>query len=160
MDSTKKAALCLMSSALILLGGCGQIIGEAIGEALAESMPQIVAASVTKVLLGIGFGQAYYHETGQWPQSVEQIEACCIENDGGDICNLLDDYDRIRFEPNEADPNTIDYEIVFTEGGSMTGRMDKWDYPQDFTFKDIMQVHLTMAVEMIEKVGPNAPPSD
>ena len=155
MNSIKKAALCLMSSALILLCGCGQIIGEAIGEALAESMGQMVAASVTQGLLGIGFGHAYYHETGQWPQSVEQIEVCCIENDGGNICNLLSEYEQMKFEPNEADHNTFDFEIVFAEGGKMTGNMKKEDYPQDFTFKDVMQAHLAMATEMFEDVESN-----
>jgi hypothetical protein len=160
MNSFKKVSLYLMLSALILLSGCGQIIGEAIGQALAESMPQLIAASVTQGILGIGFGHAYYQQTRQWPQSVEQIEACCIENDGGDICNLLGEYEQIEFETNEADPNTVDFEIVFVKGGKIAGNMKKENYPQDFTFKDVMQAHLAMAAEILENIEPNALPSD
>ena len=115
-------------------------------------MPQLIAASVTQGIFGIGFGQAYYQQTGQWPESVEQIEACCMENDGGDICNLLSEYEQMKFEPNEADHNTFDFEIVFAEGGKMTGNMKKVNYPKEFTFNDVMQAHLAMAAEMLENI--------
>jgi len=160
VNSIKKAALCLMLSALILLSGCGQIISEAIGEALADSMSQLIAVSVTQGILGIGFGHAYYQQTGQWPGAVEQIEDCCIENDGGDICNLLSEYEQIKFETNEADPNTVDFEIVFAKGGKISGNMKKEDYPQHFTFKDVMQAHLVIAAEMIENIESKTPSSD
>jgi len=150
-----------MLAALVLLSGCGQVIGEAIGEALAGSFSQMFMVTFARAMIGMGFGQAYHHETGQWPQSVEQIRDYCIETEQGDICKLLDDYEQIRMEPNEVDPNVIDCYIVFAGGGGpFAGRMTKQDYPQELTFEDIVQVYIAMAADMIEKIETNAPPSD
>jgi hypothetical protein len=147
MNSIKKTALCLMLSVLILLSGCGQIVGEVLGEAF------------SRTLIGMGFGEAYHHETGRWPQSVEQIRDYCVKTEQGDICKLLDDYEQIQMEPNEVDPNIIDYKIVFA-GGKMAGHTQKQDYPNDFTFKDIMQVHIAIAEEIVghtDKKGTRLP---
>jgi hypothetical protein len=150
MKSVKKTALYLILSALVLLSGCGQVVGEALGEALGESFSQMLMATFTRGVIGMGFGQAYHHETGQWPQSVEQIRDYCIETEQGNICKLLDDYEQIRFEPSEVDPNAIDYEIVFADGGKVTGLTQKQDYPKECTFKDVVQAHLVMGAEIIE----------
>jgi hypothetical protein len=146
MNFVKEAALHLILSALVLLSGCGQVVGKALGEAFSRTM------------IGMGFGQAYHHETGQWPQSVEQIRDYCVETKQGDICKLLDDYEQIRFEPNEVDPNTIDFEIVFA-GGEMAGQTTKQDYPQEMTFKNIVQMYLTMGAGTVERTNDGNDPN-